>query len=88
MNLNVGQINYFHPSKEIFLQANGTCERLNGREIHLLLQRRVFINLATTSHPQGFLRGVISHVPYSPLLSRGVEFLFLHFIFESNHSLQ
>ena len=54
-------------------QANGTCDRLNGREVQQLLLGEVYINVVSTYQQNGFLRGYITQIPYSNLFKTGKE---------------
>ncbi|MGH0151809.1 UNVERIFIED_CONTAM: hypothetical protein FKN15_040136 [Acipenser sinensis] len=48
----------------------GTWERLNARDIHMLLQNELFLNVATSEYEEGELRGQISSLLYSGLQAR------------------
>ncbi|XP_032888072.1 chordin [Amblyraja radiata] len=53
--------------------AIGVSNNLNGREIHMLLQNELFINVATKEYEEGELRGQISSLLYSGLQARYYE---------------
>ncbi|XP_061923916.1 chordin-like isoform X3 [Entelurus aequoreus] len=48
-------------------RAVGSWSRLEARNIHMLLQNELFINVATTHNQEGELRGQIKALPYSGL---------------------
>ncbi|XP_069753177.1 chordin isoform X2 [Narcine bancroftii] len=50
--------------------AIGVSNNLNARDIHMLLQNELFINVATKEYEEGELRGQISSLLYSGLQAR------------------
>uniref|UniRef100_A0ABM5G3Y7 Chordin n=2 Tax=Pogona vitticeps TaxID=103695 RepID=A0ABM5G3Y7_9SAUR len=54
-------------------KASGRWEQMNGREAHMLLQNELFLNVATREFEEGELRGQISSLLYSGLLTRYQE---------------
>ncbi|XP_067851344.1 chordin [Heptranchias perlo] len=53
--------------------AIGVSDSLNARDIHMLLQNELFINIATKEYEEGELRGQISSLLYSGLQARYYE---------------
>nr|XP_055053605.1 chordin isoform X1 [Misgurnus anguillicaudatus] len=54
-------------------RATGACGRVEARHIHMLLQNELFINIATSEHLEGELRGQIRILPYNGLDARRHE---------------
>ncbi|XP_077204361.1 chordin isoform X1 [Paroedura picta] len=53
--------------------ASGTWEQVSGREVHMLLQNELFLNVATEDFEEGELRGQVNALPYSGLPARHRE---------------
>ncbi|XP_069474887.1 chordin isoform X2 [Ambystoma mexicanum] len=53
--------------------ASGVWEQMNARDLHMLLQSELFINVATQEFEEGELRGQITSLPYSGLWARYQE---------------
>ncbi|CAI5775985.1 chordin isoform X1 [Podarcis lilfordi] len=53
--------------------ASGTWEQANGRDVHMLLQNELFLNVATRDFEEGELRGQISSLLYGGLPARHEE---------------
>uniref|UniRef100_A0A8C4RV84 Chordin n=1 Tax=Erpetoichthys calabaricus TaxID=27687 RepID=A0A8C4RV84_ERPCA len=54
-------------------RVEGTWEHLNARDIHMLLQNELFLNVATADYEEGELRGQIVSLLYSGLPARVEE---------------
>ncbi|XP_030634623.1 chordin [Chanos chanos] len=54
-------------------RAVGSCNRMEARHVHMLLQNELFINIATEENPEGELRGQIHSLLYSGLEARRHE---------------
>uniref|UniRef100_A0A8C8RFV1 Chordin n=1 Tax=Pelusios castaneus TaxID=367368 RepID=A0A8C8RFV1_9SAUR len=53
--------------------ASGTWHHMNARDTHMLLQSELFLNVATKDFEEGEVRGQISSLLYSGLLTRYTE---------------
>lgn len=51
-------------------QAQGVWHSPSARDVHMLLQNELFLNVATKDWAEGELRGQVISLPYSGLLAR------------------